>query len=172
MHGIETSKYKWNYLHIASRMYSQGRLYAKVFSGYSCIQSKVTVEWGGTFEFQSVPYKLGVMKARSVRSLAARLNLTDNPGRSSLVQFRFVHVDGSTSSSNRPSVKNQGTRRISDKRKRCGSSELKVQLAAASAAVATPAVSLSVSLLRFPSWHCFRNPDALDPRLCLVRNVR
>ena len=44
VHGIETSKYKWNYLHIASRMYSQGRLYAKVFSGYSCIQSKVTVE--------------------------------------------------------------------------------------------------------------------------------
>ena len=23
-----------------------------------------------------------------------------------------------------------------------------------------------------PSWHCFRNPDALDPRLYLVRNVR
>ena len=23
-----------------------------------------------------------------------------------------------------------------------------------------------------PSWHCFRNPDALDPRLRLVRNVQ
>ena len=38
------SKYEWKYLHIASRMYSQGRFYAKVFSGYSCIQSKLTVE--------------------------------------------------------------------------------------------------------------------------------
>ena len=27
-------------------------------------------------------------------------------------------------------------------------------------------------LVVLPSWHCFRNPDALDPRLCLVRNVR
>ena len=29
-----------------------------------------------------------------------------------------------------------------------------------------------VSLVVFPSWHCFRNPDALDPRLRLVRSVR
>jgi len=83
-------------------------------------------------------------KARSIRSFAAQLNLTNNPDRSSLVQlylgsfmwmdlrvlllrlqsrtkestlFRFVHEDGSTSTSNSPSVKNQGIGRISDKRK-------------------------------------------------------
>ena len=46
LHGIDTSKYEWKYLHIASinRMYSQGRFYSNVFSGYSCIQSKLIVE--------------------------------------------------------------------------------------------------------------------------------
>ena len=51
-------------------------------------------------------------------------------------------------------------------------SVIKTQLATASAAAATPTVSLSVSFVVFPSWHCFRNPDALDPRLCLVCNAR
>ena len=31
---------------------------------------------------------------------------------------------------------------------------------------------ITCELVVLPSWHCFRNPDALDPRLCLVRNVR
>ena len=62
-------------------------------------------------KFESVPNQLGVIqKARSVRSFAAQSNLTHNPDRSSLVRlyFRFVHVDGSTSTSTSPSVKNQG----------------------------------------------------------------
>ena len=51
-------------------------------------------------------------------SFATQLNLTHNPGRSSLVQFcfGFVYVDGSTSTST-SSVKNQGIGRVSDKRK-------------------------------------------------------
>ena len=31
---------------------------------------------------------------------------------------------------------------------------------------------IKCELVVFPSRHCFRNPDALDPRLCSVRNVR
>ena len=43
---------------------------------------------GEHLKLQSVPYKLGgVQKARSVRSFPARLNLTNNPDRSSLVQL-------------------------------------------------------------------------------------
>ena len=34
-----------------------------------------------------------------------------------------------------------------------------------------PAVT-TCELVVLPSWHCFRNPDALDPPLCLVRIVR
>ena len=26
-------------------------------------------------------------------------------------------------------------------------------------------------LVVFPAWHCFRTPDALDARLCLVRII-
>ena len=32
--------------------------------------------------------------------------------------------------------------------------------------------SVISELVVLPSWHCFRKLDALDPRLCLVRNVR
>ena len=38
-------------------------------------------------KFKSVPYNVGVQKARSGRSFAAQLNLTNNPDRSSLVQL-------------------------------------------------------------------------------------
>ena len=31
---------------------------------------------------------------------------------------------------------------------------------------------IKCGLVVFPSWHCFRNPDALDPRFCLGRNTR
>ena len=31
---------------------------------------------------------------------------------------------------------------------------------------------ITCELVVLPSWHSFRNPDALDPRLCFVRNVR
>ena len=42
----------------------------------------------GTDVYLYVPYKLGgVQKARSVRSLIAQLNLTNNPDRSSLIQL-------------------------------------------------------------------------------------
>ena len=61
-----------------------------------------------------------VKKARSVRSFAARFNLTNDPYRSSLIQlyFRFVHVDGSTSTSTSEfESRTKGRGRISDKRK-------------------------------------------------------
>ena len=32
--------------------------------------------------------------------------------------------------------------------------------------------AITFQLVVLPPWHCFRNPDALDRRLCLVRNVR
>ena len=83
-----TSKHEWKYLHIAYGMHSQGRFYAQAFSGYSCIQSKLNVEWGGSFENLKCPYKLGgVQKTRSVRSVAAQSNVTNTPDRSSLVQI-------------------------------------------------------------------------------------
>ena len=31
---------------------------------------------------------------------------------------------------------------------------------------------ITYELVVLSSWYCFRDPDALDPRLCLVRNVR
>ena len=71
-------------------MYSQGRFYANVFSGYSCMQSKLTVEWGWTFGILKCHLQTiigGALKARSVRNFAAQLNLTNNPARSSLVFY-------------------------------------------------------------------------------------
>ena len=167
------SKYEWKYLHMASRMYGQGRFYAKVFSGCSCLQSKLTVEWGGTFESIKCPLQTRCTKRRSIRSFAALLNLTNNSGCSSLFQFRFVHMDGySSTSTSSPWVKNQGIGRTSDKRKISGSWKIEPQPTAATAAAATPAVSLSVRLLCFPSCDYFRNPDALDPSRCLRLDVR
>ena len=125
-------------------------------------------------EFLSVHYKLGgVQKARSVRSFAAPLNLTNSPDRSSLVQlyFRFVHVDGSTSTS--PSAKNQIIARISDKtQNKCFMKKKYTAFATASAAATLYSGVITFELVVLPSWHCFWNPEALDPRLCLVRNVR
>jgi len=65
-----------------------------------------------------IAFELGdVQKAKSVRSFAARLNLTNiipivRPCGSTL--FRFVHVDGSTSTST-SSFNKEGIRRTSDK---------------------------------------------------------
>ena len=78
-------------------------------------------------------------------------------------------MDGSTSTSTSPSVNNQGIGRISDKRKISGSWKIKMQLATASAA-ATRYQRCHYVWARCASFMTlFRNLDALDPRLCLVR---
>ena len=52
-----TSKYEWTYLHTRYSIWNvqPGKVLRKSFSGYSCIQSKLTVEWGGTFEILKCP---------------------------------------------------------------------------------------------------------------------
>ena len=103
------------------------------------------------FDFGNRFYrKGGVQKARSVRSFAAQLNLTNNSDRSSLVQlyFMFVHVDGSTSTSTSPSVRNQGIGRISDKRKISVSWKIRIKHCKRCCNT-IPAVSLRLSLLCF-----------------------
>ena len=74
---------------INCRMYVRpGKFLCKAFSGCSCIQSKLTVEWRGTFGILEWPYQRGgAQKTIAVRNFAAQLNLTNNPGRSSLVQI-------------------------------------------------------------------------------------
>ena len=84
--------------------------------------------------------------------------------------FRFVHVDGSTSTST-SSVKNQGIGRISDKCKINGSRKIKTACYCKRCCTYTSGV-IKCELVVLPSWHCFRNPDASDPRLCLVCHVR
>ena len=65
-------------------------------------------------------------------------------------------MDGcSSTSTSSPWVKNQGIGRTSDKRKINGSWKIKPQPTAATAAAATPAVSLSVRLSCFHSCHYF-----------------
>ena len=57
---------------------------------------------------------------------------------------------------------------ITDKRKISASWKIYIQRATASAAAHYTSGVTTCELVVLPSWHCFRNPDALDPRLCFV----
>ena len=75
-----------------------------------------------------------------------------------------------------PSVKNQGIGRISEKRKKSihfmkHKDTAGYYKCCSNYFVYTSGV-VTFELALLPSWHCFRNPDALDPRLCLLRIVR
>ena len=48
----------------------------------------------------------------------------------------------------------------------------KIQLATASDATTIHQRYATCELVALPSWHCYRNPDTLDPWLRLVPNVR
>ena len=52
------------------------------------------------------------------------------------------------------------------------SRKIKTRLATVSDAATIPCGIIKCELVVLPSWHCLWNPDASDPRLCLLRNVR
>ena len=119
---------------------------------------------------------INVQKARSVHRFAAQLNLTNNPDRSSLVQFylgpfnescgwiyEYFCFYFSQEPRNRTDPRQTQNKRLMKKRYRL---LLQVLLQQYTSGV------IACELVVLPSWHCFRNPDALDLRLCLVRNVR
>ena len=81
-------------------------------------------------------------------------------------------MDGPTSTYTPPSVKNQGIGRVSDKPKISVWWKTKAKLANASALQHYTTGFNTFEHVELPSSHCFRTLDALDPRLCLLHNVR
>ena len=80
-------------------------------------------------------YKLGgVQQARSVRSFAAQLNLTNNPGRSSLVKI-YIYFSLSQEPRNRTDLRQTQNKRFM---------RIKTQLATTASAAAAMPVGKSV----------------------------